>query len=69
MARLARDPNRYMATIQIGITLAGFLASATAAVTLAEPLIDVLQPWGAIARPAAIVVVTAVLTFATLVWG
>ncbi|MFD9520744.1 CNNM domain-containing protein [Streptomyces sp. NPDC059979] len=29
-ARLAADPNRYLATIQIGITLAGFLASATA---------------------------------------
>jgi len=27
LARLARDPNRYLATIQIGITLAGFLAS------------------------------------------
>ena len=32
LARLARDPNRFLATIQIGITLAGFLASATAAV-------------------------------------
>jgi putative hemolysin len=32
LARLARDPNRFLATIQIGITLAGFLASASAAV-------------------------------------
>ena len=37
LVRLARDPNRFLATIQIGITLAGFLASATAAVSLAEP--------------------------------
>ena len=28
LVRLARDPNRFLATIQIGITLAGFLASA-----------------------------------------
>src|SRR5690349_110443 len=28
LARLERDPNRFLATIQIGITLAGFLASA-----------------------------------------
>ncbi len=28
LARLAREPNRFLATIQIGITLAGFLASA-----------------------------------------
>src|SRR5690606_40128645 len=27
VARLARDPNRFLATIQVGITLAGFLAS------------------------------------------
>jgi hypothetical protein len=31
-------PNRFLGTIQIGITPAGFLASATAAVSLAEPL-------------------------------
>lgn len=33
LAKLARDPNRFLATIQIGITLAGFLASAAAAVS------------------------------------
>lgn len=68
-ARLARDPNRFLATIQIGITLAGFLASATAAVTLAEPLIGELDVLGAAARPVAIVAVTSVLTFFTLVVG
>ena len=31
LAGLAREPNRFLATIQIGITLAGFLASAAAA--------------------------------------
>src|SRR4029450_4486637 len=35
---LARDPNNFLATIQVGITLAGFLASAAAAVSLSEPL-------------------------------
>ena len=66
---LARDPNRFLATIQIGITLAGFLASATAAVTLAEPLIEPLEVLGRAARPVAIVLVTTVLTFVTLVLG
>lgn len=69
VATLARDPNRFLATIQIGITLAGFLASATAAVTLAEPLVEPLRALGQAARPAAIVLVTALLTFATLVLG
>jgi magnesium and cobalt exporter, CNNM family len=69
LARLARDPNRFLATIQIGITLAGFLASAAAAVSLAHPLIGPLGFLGSAAEPAAIVVVTIVLTFVTLVVG
>ncbi len=69
LARLARDPNRFLSTIQIGITLAGFLASATAAVSLAEPLVPYLTFFGTAARPAAIVLVTAALTFVTLVLG
>jgi putative hemolysin len=68
-ARLARDPNRFLATIQIGITLAGFLASATAAVSLAEPLVPALPFLGDLAEPAAILLVTGVLTFLTLVFG
>jgi putative hemolysin len=68
-ASLARDPNRYLATLQIGITLAGFLASAVAAVTLSEPLIDQLEVLGGAARPVAIVLVTSLLTFVTLVIG
>ena len=69
VVQLARDPNRFLATIQIGITLAGFLASATAAVTLAEPLLEPLSFLGGAARPVAIVVVTGALTFVTLVFG
>jgi len=67
VARLARDPNRFLSTIQIGITLAGFLASATAAVALAEPLVPLLEFLGGAAEPVAIVAVTIVLTYVTLV--
>ncbi|WP_040926436.1 hemolysin family protein [Saccharomonospora marina] len=69
LVRLARDPNRFLATIQIGITLAGFLASATAAVSLARPLARPLGFLGAAAEPVAVAVVTLVLTFITLVLG
>ena len=69
LAKLARDPNRFLATIQIGITLAGFLASAAAAVSLAQPLIAPLGFLGGAAEPVAIVIVTIVLTFFTLVVG
>src|SRR5687768_17707685 len=56
LARLARDPNRFLATIQIGITLAGFLASAAAAVSLSRPLVEPLGFLGPAAEPAAIFV-------------
>ena len=69
LGRLTRDPNRFLATIQIGITLAGFLASATAAVSLSQPLVEPLGFLGAAARPTAIVLVTVALTFVTLVIG
>lgn len=69
LAGLAREPNRFLATIQIGITLAGFLASATAAVSLAEPLVELLDFLGGAAGPTAIVLVTVGLTFVTLVLG
>jgi putative hemolysin len=69
LVKLARDPNRFLATIQIGITLAGFLASATAAVSLAEPLVPVLGFLDGAASAVAVAAVTIVLTFFTLVFG
>ncbi len=69
LARLARQPNQFLATVQIGITLAGFLASAAAAVSLAEPLEGPLDFLGSAARPGSIIVVTLALSYVTLVFG
>jgi putative hemolysin len=69
LIRLTRDPNRFLATIQIGITLAGFLASAAAAVSLARPLYEPLDFLGNLAQPVSIFIVTIALTFVTLVFG
>lgn len=69
IVRLAREPNRFLATIQLGITLAGFLASAAAAVSLAGPLADRLQFLGRAAPFVSIAVVTVVVTAFTLVVG
>ena len=69
LARLARQPNQFLATIQIGITLAGFLASAAAAVSLAEPLEAHLGFLGGAAGPVSVIIVTLVLAYFTLVFG
>ena len=70
LVRLARDPNRYLGTIQLGITLAGYLASATAAVTLAEPLVPALDDFlGGAAEAVAITSVTLVLAAINIIVG
>lgn len=69
LARLARQPSQFLATIQVGITLAGFLASAAAAVSLSAPLEDQLGFLGNAAGPGSVVIVTLLLSYLTLVFG
>ena len=66
---MSREPNRYLATIQLGITLAGFLASAAAAVSLASRWSGRWVSSAGRRDAAAVLLVTVVLTFVTLVLG
>lgn len=68
-AGLARSPNRFLSALQIGITLAGFLASAEAAVSLARPLQDHMGWAGDAAEAVSVVTVTVILSYLTLVFG
>ncbi|NNF53971.1 MAG: HlyC/CorC family transporter [Acidimicrobiales bacterium] len=68
VVELVRDPNRYLGAVQLGITLAGFLASAAAAVSISEPVAD-LFGGGRYAQPAAVTLVTVILSLVTLVFG
>jgi putative hemolysin len=72
--RLTENPSRFLAAIQVGITLVGFGASATAAVTLARPVAEWLAslgvPWiGRIASGLAVFLVTLLISYVTLVFG
>jgi putative hemolysin len=69
LARLARDPTRFLTTIQLGINLAGFLASASISQQLAERLDGPLGFLGAAAGPVAFGVVLLGLTYVTMVFG
>ena len=72
VARLLEEPNRFLSAVQIGITLAGFLSSAFGAVTLAEPLATALTSAGmaeGAAGSVAVVVVTVVIAYVSLVFG
>ena len=71
--KMLQDPSRFLATIQIGITLAGFLSSAFASDAFASklaPVLDKLFPLGiAFWNPVAIIIVTLILSYFSLVFG
>ncbi|MDL4842711.1 hemolysin family protein [Aquibacillus rhizosphaerae] len=71
---LLSAPGRFLATIQIGITLAGFLASAFAADTFAEPLAQTLYGLGIplslnMLETVSVIAITIILAYFTLVIG
>jgi len=71
---LLKQPGNFLATIQIGITLAGFLASAFAAESFAGGLAEGLYEMGVPLHPGLLetistVVITLVLSYFTLVLG
>ena len=43
--KMLNNPSKFLSTIQIGITLAGFLSSAFAADTFASKLAPILNDW------------------------
>jgi putative hemolysin len=74
LLRLKADPDRFLATVQIGVTVVGTLASAVggvAAVERLEPLFAAVPiPWiRQVAEPLAVICVVAVLAYVSLVVG
>jgi putative hemolysin len=72
LRKLLADPNRFLATVQIGVTLATLSASAFGAETLNEPFAKTLEGWGvssAWAVPLAFISVTVLVSYLSLVLG
>lgn len=72
--RLTREPAKFLATIQVAITLSGFLGSAFAADNFSEPLVDWVVSLGvnlprATMDSVAVILITLVLSYFTLVFG
>lgn len=67
---LLENPNVFLSTIQVAITLAGFLASASAAVGMSDDLGNFFTNWGLpYGEYLAILFITIVLSYITLVLG
>ena len=74
LVRLTQEPARFLATIQVAITLSGFLGSAFAADNFSEPLVDWVAGMGVdIPRSTldtvAVILITLILSYFTLVFG
>ncbi|NLZ39205.1 MAG: HlyC/CorC family transporter [Firmicutes bacterium] len=74
LMKILSEPSKFLATIQIGITFAGFLASAFAAESFAGRLVDLIKITQVpipenILRNIAVVVITVILSYFTLVLG
>lgn len=68
--KLQEDETKFLSTIQVGITLAGFFSSATAAVSLSEGFGEWLSSLNVpFAETIALIVVTLILSYFTLVFG
>ncbi len=71
---LLKEPSKFLSTIQIGITLAGFLSSAFASEAFADRLVAWITARGigvsaAVLKPVAVVLITFILSYFTLVFG
>lgn len=72
VAKLARDPNRFLSAVQIGVTVATMLSAAFGADRLGRQLSPVLEGWGvptAVSPLLALVLVTLAISYFSLVLG
>ena len=70
LADLLEEPNKFLSTIQVGITLAGFFSSASAATGISEVIGASLSQLGIpYAQSISIIVITIILSYFTLVFG
>jgi putative hemolysin len=72
VAKLNRDPNRFLAAVQVGVTLSGFMSAAFGGATLAGRLAPSFEELGlssGAAETVALVVITLAISYVSLVVG
>ncbi|KUG60220.1 hemolysin family protein [Nesterenkonia jeotgali] len=72
VAALARNPNRFLSAVQIGVTVAGFASAAYGASSIAPSLVPWLSSWGLGAQASltvATILLTLIIAYLSLVLG
>ncbi len=75
LLKMAENPAGFLSTIQVGISLSGFIGAAFAADSLSEPMVAWMQSIGlefisyAALNNIAVVIITLILTLVTIIFG
>ncbi|MEO2361573.1 CNNM domain-containing protein, partial [Bifidobacterium longum] len=70
VAKIARDPNTFLSTVQIGVTLSGFLSASFGASSIAPYLIPAVESWGVhpgIAGGLVNIILTLIISYCSIV--
>lgn len=70
VAQIARDPNTFLSTVQIGVTLSGFLSASFGESSISPFVVPVVEGWGLpsrIAAPLTTIILTLVISFCSIV--
>lgn len=70
VAKIARDPNTFLSTVQIGVTLSGFLSASFGESSISPFIVPVVKSWGVpsqVAAPLTTIVLTLVISYCSIV--
>ena len=70
VAKIARDPNTFLSTVQIGVTLSGFLSASFGESSISPFIVPVVEGWGVpsnVAAPRTTIVLTLVISYCSIV--
>lgn len=70
VAKIARDPNTFLSTLQIGVTLSGFLSASFGESAIAPHIVPIVKSWGVpnhVAGPLTTLVLTLIISYFSIV--
>ena len=70
VAQIARDPNTFLSTVQIGVTLSGFLSASFGESSISPYIVPIVESWGAptsVAAPLTTIVLTLIISYCSIV--
>lgn len=70
VAKIARDPNTFLSTLQIGVTLSGFLSASFGESAIAPHIVPIVKSWGVpdhIAGPLTTIVLALIISYFSIV--